>query len=855
MNPDPMNTMPGPSKESVAMVKYRMPRRARGLTALLVLSAVLLNAQAFLQYRQTIPLDRWKFHKGEMDGAESGDAIDETPWQDVRVPHTWNAKDVLTDGPEYYQGVGWYRTSFTLDRDDRSVRHFIRFEGASLVADVFINGHYLGTHKGGYSAFCFELTPFLRDGEVNRLSVRASNAMQMDVAPSGTALYPVFGGIYRPVVLFGTDDLCISPLDHASSGVFISPVTVRRESADFDVQTLVDWRPAPVIQTQSPELLPPKGRKGRGLWGEYFENPEFKGKAVHSRVDGELSFEYGYGGPYPDMPVDGFSIRWTGRFIPKKTGTYRFLLTSDDGSRLILDGKTVIDHWGRHAAAEKTADIRLDAGKETILRIEYNEIGGAASIRFGWARMPEANAARAAFLSTVIADRDGNTVTMDKKAVSIRSSSNTPVFQRLKIQKPRLWDAKRDPYLYTARIALTDSAGRVLDRLDQPLGLRYFRVDRDSGLILNGRPYPLYGVCRHQEWEGLGPALSDSEHERDFELIREIGANGIRFAHYQQADILYRLCDENGLVAWAEIPNTPAYRGNVPGYLDNCRDQLIELVKQNFNHPAILFWGLYNEIDIPARDVRLLNRTVKQIDPDRLTTQADFTQPQERHGVTDVAAWNWYFGWYYGNFGDYRPWYDRLHAEHPEIIAGLSEYGAEACTGQQQENPERPDPLGRFFPEQYQSQYHEQVWTAIKDRKDIWCKFVWNMFDFSWTHAVRGEKPFMNFKGLVTHDRRIKKDAFYFYKANWSDEPTLHILGRRNAERTEKEVPVSVYTNLESAALYVNGELVSEKRTDSDIRKLTWDHVRLKPGLNLIGAVGTRGGKTYTDQCEWRLKL
>jgi beta-galactosidase len=193
------------------------------------------------------------------------------------------------------------------------------------------------------------------------------------------------------------------------------------------------------------------------------------------------------------------------------------------------------------------------------------------------------------------------------------------------------------------------------------------------------------------------------------EMIREIGANAIRFAHYQQADIMYRQCDEYGLVAWAEIPNTPAYRGNIPEYLQNCRQQLTELVKQNYNHPSILFWGLYNEINIPAADVKVLHETVKQIDPYRLTTQADFAQPEERHTITDVTAWNWYYGWYYGNFGDYSPWYDKLHREHPDIKAGLSEYGAEACITQQLENPERPDPTGRFFPEQYQSLYHEKV--------------------------------------------------------------------------------------------------------------------------------------------------
>jgi beta-galactosidase len=242
------------------------------------------------------------------------------------------------------------------------------------------------------------------------------------------------------------------------------------------------------------------------------------------------------------------------------------------------------------------------------------------------------------------------------------------------------------------------------------------------------------------------------------------------------------------------------------------------------------------------------------IDKFRLTTQADFVQPTERHSVTDVIAWNWYFGWYYGNFSDYTPWYDKLHKEHPDLKGGLSEYGAEACISQQQENPNRPDPQGRFFPEQYQNLYHEEVWRNIKDRRDIWCKFIWNMYDFSWTYATRGDKPYMNYKGLMTHDRQTKKDAFYFYKANWSDEPTLHIVSKRNVERKESLVQVAVYTNLDEVELYVNGEFISRKPMDSDIHKIVWENIKLKPGQNQISVIGISSEKKYTDYCEWNYK-
>ena len=724
-----------------------------------------------------------------------------------------------------------------------------------MVADVFVNGNYLGRHKGGYSAFCFEITPYIKQGQTNRISVRVDNSMQMDVAPSGSHLYPLFGGIYRPVTIFSTDDLCISPLDYASSGVYIRPVDVSAKKATLEVVALLDYLSKPALITKSSELLPPKGKKGNGLEGEYFTNPDFKGKPKHIRIDEELNFDYENKGPSLDgMPHNNFSIIWTGRFVPEKTGVYKFVLKSDDGSRLFLDNKLIIDHWGVHAAFEKWGEMHLEKGKEIPLRIEYNDLGGDASIMFGWMCEEEEQKPVEAILKMTVLDKEGNITTREQEKIILKNGQKTQSSFKINIDKPHLWDAKRDPYLYTLNVCVEDLQGNKLDEVEQPLGLRYFKVDKDEGLILNGKPYHLYGVCRHQEWEGIGPALTDKHYEKDIELILELGANGVRLAHYQQADTMYDLCDKNGLVVWAEIPNTPAYRKDIPAYLQNCREQLTEMIKQNYNHPSILFWGMYNEIPIPTEDVKVLHETAKQLDRYRLTTQADFAQPisNDRHYVTDVAAWNWYFGWYYGQFGEYKQWYDKLHKEHPNIKAGLSEYGAGGCISQQQENPERPDASnGKFWPEQYQRTYHEKVWAEIKNRKDIWCKFIWNMFDFSWTNVRRGDRNFINHKGLITHDRKVKKDAFYFYKANWSNEPVLYILSRRNTKRTEANVEVAVYTNLEEVGLYINDKLISKKKMDSDIHKIVWDNVKLSPGNNRISVIGYKGNKKYTDKCEW----
>lgn len=821
----------------------------------ILLTAISLNAQVFLQHRENFKLDKWQFYKGDFQTAESGGRINMQGWQEVTVPHTWNAEDILTNGEHYYQGIGWYRTRFEIPVTTKPQRYFLRFEGVSLVTDVFLNGTYVGGHQGGYSAFCFEITPFIEIGESNTLAVKVDNSMQPDVAPSGVYLYPLYGGIYRPVTVFATDNMCISPLDFASGGVYIHPQNISAESADIEVETLLDAKQAPVIATSLTVFLPPKGKKGKGLYGEYFSNPDFKGKPKHTRIDTEINASFRAHGPFEDMAQENFSILWTGRFIPEKSGLYKFVLNSDDGSRLYIDGKRIINHWGDHPATEMWGEIRLEANKEVPIKIEYFQHTGGASIKFGWMFIDESEKPKEANLKIAVVDSDGKTVAQSSDKVALKNNSQTENRQKLNLKNPHLWDAKRDPHLYLLQMRLEDLSGNLVDAVDQPLGLRSFEVDRDKGLILNGKPYDLYGVCRHQEWEGLGPALTDKHHEIDVQNVVELGANGMRLAHYQQADKMYSLCDEYGLVVWAEIPNTPAYRKEVPGYLENCKTQLTELIKQNYNHPSILFWGMYNEIPIPAQAVKLLHDTAKQLDPVRLTTQADYTAPLERHSVTDVAAWNWYFGWYYDAFDKYSAWYDDLHQNFPEIKGGLSEYGAGGCISQQDENPERPDPTyGRFFAEQYQRLYHEKVWANIKDRPDIWCKFIWNMYDFSWTIARRGDRDFINHKGLMTHDRQVKKDAFWFYKANWSTEPVLYILSRRNVERTEAEVPVAVYTNLDEVELYVNGNLSSKKKMESEIHKISWEKVKLMPGENQISVIGFKDGKKFTDACQWKLK-
>jgi len=821
------------------------------LIILCLLTTLNLSAQEFLQSRNNFKIENWKFHKGDILGADAAGEASGDKWTSVTVPHTWNAEDVFTQGSSYYQGVGWYRSTFTVEQTKKESRFFIRFEGVSMVADVFLNGTYIGSHKGGYSAFIFEVTDLVKNGRANYLAVKADNSTQVDVAPSATTLYPLFGGIYRPVTIFSTSDVNISPLDYASSGVYISPKNITKEKASIEVKTLLNNSPANIVKTQSNELRPPKGQEGQGLLGQYFDNPNFAEQPTLTRVDKEVFFDYAFSAPHEKLPKDGFSMIWTGRFKPNTSGTYKFFLESDDGSRLYIDNKQVLDLWGVHAAFEKTYSTDLKAGEEVDIKIEYNELAGPGSIKFGYVLLKPENQRSKGNIITEILDDNNVVIASAEKNYTLKNDEKQTVLQNLSISKPHLWQGKSDPYLYTLRTTLKDEDNRILDQVEQPLGLRYFEVDRDKGLILNDKAYPLYGVSRHQEWEGYGPALSEEQHRTDFDLMKELGVTSIRFAHYQQADIMYDLSDKNGMVVWAEIPNTPKYR-NTPEYLANCKLQLTELIKQNYNHPSIFFWGLYNEIDIPAEDVQALHDTAKKLDPNRFTTQADFVQPQKRHTITDVVAWNWYFGWYYDSFDKYPDWYDDLHEEYPNLKAGLSEYGASASINHQELNPERPDPnSGRFFPEQYQTLYHEEVWKGIKDRDDIWCKYIWNMFDFSWTTAIRGDKPYRNYKGLMTHDRKMKKDAFYFYKANWSEAPVIYIKNKRLSKRDNAKTVIEVYTNLEEVELFVNGKLISKRTMDSEIHKIKWENVQLVGGKNRIDVIGRNGNQLYTDSCEW----
>ena len=376
------------------------------------------------------------------------------------------------------------------------------------------------------------------------------------------------------------------------------------------------------------------------------------------------------------------------------------------------------------------------------------------------------------------------------------------------IENVHLWDGLNDPYLYTAKASLASG-----DEVSSRFGCRVFGFDPQKGFFLNGRSYPLRGVSRHQDLKGKGNALSLEDHKADMAIIREIGANTLRLAHYQHAQEFYDLCDENGLVVWAEIPYITMHMKNG---CENTLSQMRELITQCYNHPCIAVWGLSNEITAASavnedllENHRLLNDLCHRLDPTRKTTMADVFMLETDSpilDIPDVNSYNLYFGWYLGELGQNDEFFDEFHEKYPDRVIGFSEYGADANPAYHSSNPEKGD-----YTEDYQALYHEHMLKMIEDRPYLWATHVWNLFDFAADGRDEGGKKGENQKGLVEFDHKTKKDAFYLYKAAWSDEPFVHLCGKRYRDRAEDETQIKVYSNCGSVTLLVDGKEAETK--------------------------------------------
>ena len=436
-------------------------------------------------------------------------------------------------------------------------------------------------------------------------------------------------------------------------------------------------------------------------------------------------------------------------------------------------------------------DLDYFGGRGLAVRPEVEGGGEDAAV---WVR--SWHNAESGRVEIVLKDADGNVV-----------GTGDDNDETIVIEKAHLWHGIVDPYLYSCEATLF-IGDEPVDRVSCKFGVRSFKIDAQKGFFLNGKEYPLRGVCRHQDWKGIGNAITREHHDTDMAIIREIGANTIRLAHYQHDQYFYDLCDEYGMVVWAEIPYISEH---MPNGRENTVSQMKELLVQCYNHPSICVWGISNEITISTKNRKdmmdnhkLLNDLIHEMDPSRPTTLACYAMcaPFDSVGhLSDVVSWNLYLGWYTPFMWLNNIWVDYFHNRYPSRCLGYSEYGCECMPNLHSSHPHRGDQT-----EEYQCKYNEYMLNFFEKRPFMWATHLWNMFDFAADARNQGGEPGMNHKGLVTFDRKIKKDSFYLYKAWWSNDPFVYIAGRRYVDRTESKTEVKVYSNLPEVTLYVNGE-------------------------------------------------
>ncbi|HUI30559.1 MAG TPA: glycoside hydrolase family 2 TIM barrel-domain containing protein [Candidatus Acidoferrales bacterium] len=658
--------------------------------------------------RIEIPInDNWKFSKGDFPGAQNTN-FNDSGWDKACLPHTWNNLDGQ-DGGNYYRGPGWYRKSLLIAEEYSSKRVFVRFGAAGMIADVYVNGKFVGEHRGGFAAFVFDITDFLIPGRSNFIAVKVDNTSPQTSdkfkIPPLSADFTMDGGLYRTAKLIVTNDVHISLSDYGSPGVYISQNEVSDTSAKISVM-----------------------------------------------------------------------------------------------AKLANESKKA----------------------ETV------------SVR------------------TSVYDAEGNLVSDSTGRTEIPGNSNKDFTNEFKIDKPHLWNGRIDPYLYKVVVSVYRD-NELVDRVDQPLGLRYYSVDPEKGFILNGKPYKLHGVALHEDKKDKGRAITGEDRMQEMKYIVDIGATMVRFAHYQYDQEMYRLCDKNGIVVWTEIPIVNQIDSSEL-FEENAKKQLIELIRQNYNHPSVLFWGIFNEIHNvkgpdPLELIKKLDSLARDEDVTRLTTAAS-NDEGSANSVTSVLGLNQYFGWYRGKAQDLGEYLDTYHKEHPDRAIGLSEYGGGGSVYQHEENPKQPRPDGPWHPEEYQTYLHEVSWKAIESRPFIWFSTLWNMFDFASDSRREGFQPGINDKGIISQDHETKKDSYYWYKVNWNPEPMVHINSKRFMVRDTSMITVEVYSNAKETELFVNGK--SAGKIASGDHRFFWNNVSLNKGSNYVKAVAIIDGKEYFDECWWR---
>lgn len=638
--------------------------------------------------RGRTPIDGvWAFQRADAADAGLSD-FDDANWSRVTLPHSFNSGDG-DDGGGYYRGPAWYRTHLTMPAKASDRRYFLEFDGAALATDLWVNGHRIGRHEGGYARFRFDVTDALQAGR-NSIAVRVDSTRLPNVAPLGGD-FTVFGGLYRRVWLVSADALHFDMMDHGGPGVYVST---------------------------------------------------------------------------SEATADAARIR---------------------------------------------ARLRLSNDTKANTRVRYR---------------------------ISLHDAEGTEVARAEDRVSLPSSRTSEVTAELALSNPRLWSGIADPYLYRAVATLTDTKGKVRDRIELPLGIRSIEVTADRGLLLNGKPYRAYGVNYfHAQRPGSGTAVTDEEISEDMRIIAEMGATAVRFVHYQHPQRAYDEADRRGLLVWTEIPLNGVIDAG-EAFERNVVQQMRELIAQNAHHPSVAVWGLGNEVyevsDDVLRVLRAAQATARAADPSRPTSYAHCCQNDDNPKalVADIGAFNRYFGWYPDQKGSLGEWARKFHERFPARAFAVGEYGAGAGIRAQESNPAPPVTTSAWHPEQYQTAYHEENWRGIRDLPYLWGSFIWVGFDLASDGRSEGDHNGINDKGLVTYDRAVRKDAYYWYQANWSDRPMLHLTERRHDYRTQNRVTVRAYSSQPSVRLTVNGRALPEMPVIDHVA--TWTDVVLTPGSNRI---------------------
>lgn len=518
-------------------------------------------------------------------------------------------------------------------------------------------------------------------------------------------------------------------------------------------------------------------------------------------------------------------------------------------------GVSLIGTNPQHVATNDMASPGVKFSSPTVSKTSAN-----VSISTGVTN--DGGSSRSVIVQSILTDDDGQIVAQASTTRTLKAGETANVSQSATVDNPHLWNGRADPYLHNLYVEVRDASTNVLlDLVTQHVGIRSYTVSATQGFLLNGKPYRINGVNLHQDRLGKGWAISDNDIREDVGLIMEIGATGLRTSHYQHSQLLYDLADEKGLIVYAEIPNVgSSNKGNIPTggtYAASAQQQLKEMIRQNFNHPSIVMWGLYNEVNDDAFNtsfVKTLNTIAKNEDPTRKTVGAT-----KNYGIgnleksTDVLGENQYWGWYDDTVDMLGPSLDKWHAQSPATPIGMSEYGAGGSIKHHEQNPKKPVYDGEWHPEEYQSLLHEQTWKVLEARPWLWGTFVWNMFDFASDARDEGDAAGRNDKGLVTYDRKTKKDVFYFYQANWADTSVMHINSARWTDRTSAQTQIRLYSNAANPTATLNGVDVGPLTNLGDNVWLS-PTVTLVPGTNTIVASGERNGQTISDSVTWTLK-